>query len=200
MAACAGLALLGAASGLVIPGRRRPTPATPPAPCPARRTQDRDQEITSAATRATLATPASFRPARPTPDFIDVTTGLDGLIYGLSVGITNQVFVYDPHTTALVRSVPLGSPGEDIRTIAVDATGNILVGTWDGFIQKYDPTGANLLASVQVKNTLGPESLLSLALDRDGQVAAGGREGTVFLTNESLASVTSFTTNKRPPL
>ena len=29
MVACAGLALLGAASGLVIPGRRQPTPATP---------------------------------------------------------------------------------------------------------------------------------------------------------------------------
>ena len=32
MIACAGLALLGAASGLVIPGRRQPTPATPPSP------------------------------------------------------------------------------------------------------------------------------------------------------------------------
>ena len=30
--ACAALAVLGAASGLVIPGRRQPTPATPPVP------------------------------------------------------------------------------------------------------------------------------------------------------------------------
>jgi len=32
MGACAGLALLGAAAGLVIPGRRQPTSATPPTP------------------------------------------------------------------------------------------------------------------------------------------------------------------------
>ena len=32
MGACAGLALAGAASGLVIPRRRQPTPATPPTP------------------------------------------------------------------------------------------------------------------------------------------------------------------------
>ena len=32
MGACAGLALLGAVAGLVIPGRRQPTPATPPSP------------------------------------------------------------------------------------------------------------------------------------------------------------------------
>ncbi|MFL5241324.1 MAG: fibronectin type III domain-containing protein [Gemmataceae bacterium] len=131
-------------------------------------------------------------------DFIDLSVGLDGLVYGLSnTSVPNQVFVYDPQTLGLLRSFALtNGPDTDIRSIAVDASGTIMAATWGGFLVKYDSTG-KALANIQPHMPSGAgENYDSITLDPSGQVAAGGRNGFVFLTNESLTSVTSIATNE----
>jgi hypothetical protein len=131
-------------------------------------------------------------------DFIDVTLGLDGLLYGLTDDVPNQVFVYNPQTLAAVRSFSLSSPlASDTRSIAVDSSGNIYAAAWSGELVKIDSTGANVLASTQLIGQFGGgDNLLNMGLDSDGTIAVGGRDGIVFQTNESLSSVTSFATNE----
>ena len=128
-------------------------------------------------------------------DFIQVALGLDGLIYGL--GGSGDVHVFNPDTLAPVRTFSLsGGPDSDIRSIAVDVTGQVLGATWGGYVAKYDPSG-NYLASTQLKGQYGSgENLINIALDTDGQVAVGGRFGEIYLTDESLASVTTIQTNQ----
>jgi uncharacterized repeat protein (TIGR01451 family) len=138
--------------------------------------------------------------------FSDLTLGLDGLLYGLKplyLG-DNHIYVYNPLTLAPVRDleVPDDGPGQlanDTRTIAIDASGNIYAGTVSGNLVKFNPSGSQILASTTLIGQFGPDSVINLALDNDGQLAAGGRDGFVFLTDESLASVTSFRTNENFP-
>jgi len=124
-------------------------------------------------------------------DFVDVTMGLDGLLYG---NTGQSVYVYDPVTLALVRTINFSSLVYDVPSVAVDAAGNIIAAEYGGTVVKIDPTGTQILASLNL--TSGPhgtgESLCHLALDSDGQVAIGDTLGTVFLTNESLASYSFF--------
>lgn len=129
-------------------------------------------------------------------DFIQAALGQDGLLYGLETN--GAVQVYNPDTLTLVRSFTLqGGPDSDIRSIAVDGSGNILAATWGGYVAEYDPNGTYTGTSIQLADRSGyGEDLLNIALDTDGQVAVGGREGDVFLTNESLTSPTVIHTNQ----
>jgi len=66
-------------------------------------------------------------------DFIDLTIGLDGLLYGLTDDQPNQVYVFNPQALAPVRNFALTDPSaSDTRSIAVDASGNILGATLGG--------------------------------------------------------------------
>jgi hypothetical protein len=128
-------------------------------------------------------------------DFIQVALGQDGVLYGLLGGGT--VKAYDPDTLAPGRTFTLqGGPDSDIRSIAVDPSGQILAATWGGYLAKYDATG-HYLASTQLKGQFGfGENLINVALDTDGQVAVGGRFGEIYLTDETLASVQTIQTNQ----
>jgi hypothetical protein len=129
-------------------------------------------------------------------DFIQVALGQDGQLYGLSYN--GNVQVYNPDTLALVRTLTLkGGPDSDIRSIAVDRSGNILAATWGGYIAEYDPNGNYTGVDTQLKGQFGfGENLNSIALDTDGQVAVGGRFGEIYLTDESLTSVQTIQTNQ----
>jgi hypothetical protein len=128
-------------------------------------------------------------------DFIQVALGQDGVLYGLIGGGT--VKAYDPNTLALLRTFTLqGGPDSDIRSIAVDPSGQVISASWGGFLAKYDSSG-HFLASIQLPGQFGfGENLLSIALDSDGQVAVGGRFGEIYLTDESLASVQTIQTGQ----
>jgi hypothetical protein len=126
-------------------------------------------------------------------DFIQLTLGRDGVLYGLGAAVK----AFNPDTLAAVRTFTLqGGPDSDIRSIAVDASGQMLAATWGGYLAKYD-AGGHYLASIRLPGQFGPgENLNSVALDRDGQVAVGGRFGEIYLTDESLASVQIIQTNQ----
>ncbi|HJT31415.1 MAG TPA: hypothetical protein VJ783_05145, partial [Pirellulales bacterium] len=100
--------------------------------------------------------------------------------------------VYNPDTLALVRSFHLStSVVSDIRSIAVDGSGNIYAADWSAGVTKYDPSGA----AVKSLGNFG-ENLMNIAIDSDGQIAVGGRLGGVYLTDESLDPLQSFQTNQ----
>jgi hypothetical protein len=128
-------------------------------------------------------------------DFIDITMGLDGFLYAL--GASAGVSVFDPNTLSLVRSFGLTGAVADVRSIAVDAAGNLFVGEYSAdTVVKLDPSGTNVLATKQFISPAGHPDGWRIGLDRDGQVVVGGGTGTVYLTDESFSSVITFSTGK----
>ncbi len=138
----------------------------------------------------------------PGSSFIQIALGQDGLLYGLESSgrptISQTVQVFDPDTLAPVRTFTLNSSApNDIRSIAVDRYGNILAASWGGNVTEYDKNGNPNGASILLKSPFGfSENLLSIALDTDGQVAIGGHQGDIYLTNESLTNVQIIQTNQ----
>ncbi len=138
----------------------------------------------------------------PGSSFIQIALGQDGLLYGLESSgrptISQTVQVFDPDTLAPVRTFNLNSSApNDIRSIAVDRSGNILAASWGGNVTEYDKNGNPNGASILLKSPFGfSENLLSIALDTDGQVAIGGHQGDIYLTNESLTNVQIIQTNQ----
>ncbi len=128
-------------------------------------------------------------------DFIQLALGLDGQLYGLDY--FGEIHVFNPDTLAAVRTLSLtGGPDTDIRSIAVDASGQIFAASWGGYLAKYDASG-HYESSTQLKGPFGGgENLINVALDKDGQIAVGGRFGEIYLTNESLASPTTIQTRQ----
>jgi hypothetical protein len=128
-------------------------------------------------------------------DYIQVSLGLDGQLYGLSGN--GHVSVFNPDTLAPVRSFSLtNGPDSDIRGIAVDLSGQVFAASWGGYIASYNSSG-QYQTSIQAPGPFGfGENLLDIALDKDGQIAVGGRNGEIFLTDESLASLTTIQTNQ----
>ncbi len=145
--------------------------------------------------------PVSFAPGA---SFIQIALGQDGLLYGLEgtgggPAMSQTVQVFNPDTLATVRSFTLNSSAPtDIRSIAVDTSGNVFAASWGGTVAKYDangnPTGARIQLDVPPFNF--PEHLISIALDTNGQIAVGGRGGEIYLTDESLTSVQTIQTGQ----
>lgn len=118
-----------------------------------------------------------------TQEFIDLTIGLDDLLYALR-GNESAVDVYMPSTNTFVRTINLAS---DVRGIAVNEEGQIFAASWDDNIYHFDANGAQLNFKAS-----GTFDLHDIDITCDGQIAVGSRFGLVTLTNESLANVTSF--------
>ena len=145
----------------------------------------------------------------PGSNSLQVTLGLDGQLYELEGGpppnynpnYNPTIQVFNPDTLALERTFTLntgaGSTLKDIRSIAVDSSGNVYAASFGGSVTKFDSNGNSTGTSVVLKNQNGiTENLVNIALDSDGQIAVGGKTGDVFLTDESLASVQSFQTGQ----
>ena len=115
-------------------------------------------------------------------NFIDLTVGLDNLIYGLeSYG---EISVYDPETLELVRSFTLQDKYNNYRGIAVNAEGEIFSAAWDGNIYYFDPEGfivdvnqANISGIIDLNTNnfndinISPDGKELIASDRNGLVA-----------------------------
>jgi hypothetical protein len=120
-----------------------------------------------------------------TLEFIDLTMGLDRLLYALE-GDENTVRVYNPSTQALVRTINLA---KNVRGIAVNGQGYIFGASWDGNIYHFDANGAQLNSKANA--TI---NLTDIDIACDGQIVAGSNSGEVIFSDESLAAVTSFST------
>ena len=118
-------------------------------------------------------------------DYRDVAIGLDGLVYGSNQnGLSTTVGIYDPDTLAHLGTLTLDEP---VRGLAVNALGQIF-GAGDE-IYRFNPDGS-------VADSIAPGGfalLFDIDLDRSGNIVASAGDENVFLTTESLSSITSFT-------
>ncbi|MCB1914822.1 MAG: hypothetical protein KDG52_03770 [Rhodocyclaceae bacterium] len=111
-------------------------------------------------------------------DYIDVTTGLDGLIYALR-DVYGNLDVFDAASLAPLRSVALGHTANS-RSVTADAEGTIFMVSWDGYVARYDATGV-----LQKTLTIGG-NLHDIDIDLAGHLVVGSRFGNAYLTDTSL--------------
>jgi hypothetical protein len=125
-------------------------------------------------------------------DYIDLTLGLDGLLYALypsgSPGGT-MVDVFDPPSLARIRTVSLPF-GLSPRGLAVDATGRIFAAGFEK-ISRFSPTGA-LERTVTTSALVGSfHDLGDIDIDASGRLVMGGWCGEVLLSNGDLEPASS---------
>ncbi len=117
-----------------------------------------------------------------TVDFIDLTLGHNGLLYGLTS--TRRVYRFDPVSMTDFGYTTLNF--NDHRGIAVDGSGNIFTSAWNGSIYQSDSEGTEIKAL-----PTGVNNLTDIELRADGTLVAGSRMGTIVLADDSLAAVNS---------
>ena len=118
-------------------------------------------------------------------DYVDLTIGHDGLLYGLE-GST-IVHVFDPYSLAELRTVTL-SVVPMHRALAVDQHGDLFCAAWNGTIYHYDPSGL-LVDSLAT----GVSNLGDIDLRADGMIAVTSWLGPILVTDTSLdALLASF--------
>ena len=125
-------------------------------------------------------------------DYIDLTLGLDGLLYALypsgSPGGTS-VDVFDPASLALLRTVSLPF-GLSPRGLAVDAAGRIFTAGFDQ-IRRFSRTGT-LERSVTTSALVGSfHDLGDIDIDASGRLVMGGWCGEILVSNSDLEPANS---------
>lgn len=117
--------------------------------------------------------------------YIDITMGLDGLIYALRSD-EQTVDIFNQQTNCgQIGSVSLGA---DVRGIAVNGQGEIFGASWDDNIYHFNPAGATLNSV-----SSGGLDLTDIDIASDGTLIVGERFGRVILTNETLNLPTTIT-------
>ncbi len=109
-------------------------------------------------------------------DYIDVTCGLDGMVYALYYYAPRQsravlVDVYDPNTLDFVRTFeidPYVAIHNPITALAVDADGSVFVCGRGGAIHRLAPDG-----SLQWSAGVGHLYLLDIDIDSSGRLVVG---------------------------
>jgi len=120
----------------------------------------------------------------------ELNLGLDGLLYALDF-YGGEVHVFDPTTTARLRTIPLGpAPGPNYNehdALAVDANGHLYVGTMNGQVQHLANDGS-LIEAVQFPTS----GILDLDLLPDGTLVFTSRDNAFFVTTTSLEEARMF--------
>ena len=144
-------------------------------------------------------TGVAFRFAAGT-EAIDLTVGLDGLLYVLSPGGSpngRTIDVYDPRTYSFVRSIDLTAifGWTEHRSVAVDFNGDLFIADWDGEISHVSAAG-------QLVQTISPPcdwigfdiacSFFDIDISASGQLALGSRFGEIIVTDTAFSSVSKF--------
>lgn len=138
-------------------------------------------------------------------DTIDLTVGLNGLLYVLSPGGSpggRTIDVYDPETYALVDSIDLTAifGWTEHRSIAVDANGDIFIADWDGEVHHVSAAGALVQTISPPCDWIGFEiacSFNDIDISESGQLALGSRFGEVVVTDVGFSSVSKFQIGNR---
>jgi hypothetical protein len=138
-------------------------------------------------------------------DAIDLTIGLDGLLYVLSPGGSPEgriIDVYDPATYTFIRTIQLtplfGWNGH--RSVAVDHNGDVFIADWDGEIHHVTAAG-DLVQTIAPPCDLNGREIFCSFNDIDispsGQLVLGSRFGEIFVTDTSFSTVSRFEVGTR---
>ena len=133
-------------------------------------------------------------------DAIDLTVGLDGLLYVLSPGGSpngRTIDVYDPQTYSFIRSIDLTAifGWTAHRSMAVDFNGDLYIADWDGEINHVSAAGELLQTISPPCDWIGREiqcSFYDIDISESGQLALGSRFGEVIVTDVNFSSVSKF--------
>lgn len=133
-------------------------------------------------------------------DAIDLTVGLDGLLYVLSPGGSpggRTIDVYDPESYAFIRSIDLTAifGWNAHRAVAVNANGDIYVADWDGEIHHVDAAGTLIQTIAPPCDWIGRDiqcSFYDINISESGQLVLGSRFGEIVVTDVNFASVSKF--------
>lgn len=127
---------------------------------------------------------------------IDLSIGLDGLLYALYPGGSpggRELDVYDPLTLDRVDSVSVadivGFSGH--RSVAADAMGNIFVADWSGNLVKFNRDG-DVLAQTNICVPGQNCNLYDIDVASDGRIAVGDRVGGITLTDVDFVGFSKF--------
>ena len=131
---------------------------------------------------------------------IDLTVGLDGLLYVLSPGGSpggRTVDVYDPKTYSFVRSIDLTAifGWTEHRSIAVDSNGDVFIADLDGEISHVTAAGELVQVISPPCDWIGREiscSFIDIDISESGQLALGSRFGEIIITDVNFSSVSKF--------
>jgi hypothetical protein len=133
-------------------------------------------------------------------DAIDLTIGLDGLLYVLSPGGSpggRTVDVYDPRTYSFIRSIDLTAifGWTEHRSIAVDFNGDLFIADLDGEISHVSAAGQLVQIISPPCDWIGFEiacSFTDIDISESGQLALGSRFGEIVVTDVNFSSVSKF--------
>lgn len=146
----------------------------------------------------------AFRFAAGT-DAIDLTVGLDGLLYVLSPGGSpggRVIDVYDPETYSYVRGIDLAAifGWTEHRSVAVNFNGDLFIADWDGEVHHVSAAGELIQTTVPFCDWIGfdiPCSFTDIDISESGQLALGSRVGEIIVTDTSFSTVTKFQVSER---
>lgn len=117
-------------------------------------------------------------------EYIDVSAGLDGKLYGLQndYGLLD---VIDPTSMTVIAQRALGHSSGS-RSVAVDADGTIFMASWSGYVAKYSAAG------VELKRRSFANNLSDIDINDAGLLVMGNWFGQVLVSDVELATETSF--------
>lgn len=118
--------------------------------------------------------------------YIDVTVGHDGHIYALHSD-RHTIDIYDPSSLESLNTVTIAN---DVRSIAVNAQGEIFGVSWtgvNGLIYRFDAAG---IQQAYIDGGVG--NLDDINVAPTGEIVIGARSDYVVITTESLTSVDHF--------
>lgn len=126
-------------------------------------------------------------------DPYDLNVGHDELLYALA---DDTVYVYAQDTLALQNTIDLDSTlgQDDYRAVAANATGQMFVVTWSGFLHKTNSSGASLLSvDLYVVGNPVVRQLVDVDVSNTGTVVVGDGAGGVTVTDENFTNPATFT-------
>lgn len=117
-------------------------------------------------------------------DYIDVSIGLDGMLYGLR-DYYGRLDVIDPGSMTVAKALFLGHTSSS-RAVTADRDGTIFMASWDGYVAKYTGSGA-LASSLELGSPL-----YDLDIERDGRLVSSDYDGRIYLTDVGLTGAVAF--------
>ncbi len=131
---------------------------------------------------------------------IDLTIGLDGLLYTLSPGGSpggRTINIYDPSSLAYINSIDLTNifGWTEHRSIAVDYNGDIFIADWDGEVHHINESGVLIDTITPGCDWIGFGihcEFIDIDISQNGEIALGTRFGEIFLTDTNFSHISTF--------